>query len=329
MEPDENERDIICRAFKHQVGGHKCVLQLTENLICKPCEETERTFYNNVPSTLQPYVPRYRGEVSVCCRDNDGQRVLHARVPKSILRTSRTCLGWNGETEEENWSSSRVHHCIKNESLWKNNTAEKFIIFDNLIANFEHPCALDIKLCQHYHGICVDKNKRRRLEQKCKNSTSSTLGFRIGGMQIYQQETKKTLQFNKYYGMTINDKQAIELLKIFFGRSGKNLRDVSATLRNMHSAILNQTDYIFLSLSLLFFYDNVENQNNVTLVKPEPEENKAVRSRCKVFFIDFEKAIPATDKEVMLLPVHLKENINYGMTTLVNILDSIELETHV
>lgn len=64
MEPDsteDHEGDVICCAFRHQVGGHKCVLQVTENLICKPCEESERIFYNNVPAILQPYVPGYRG----------------------------------------------------------------------------------------------------------------------------------------------------------------------------------------------------------------------------------------------------------------------------
>lgn len=57
-------------------------------------------------------------------------------------------------------------------------------MFDNLIANFERPCALDIKLCRYYHGMCSDPSKRLVLEQKSNNSTSSTLGFRIGGMQV-------------------------------------------------------------------------------------------------------------------------------------------------
>ena len=62
---EDSEIDVICHSFKHQIGGHKCVLQISENLICKPCEEAERVFYNNVPGELKPYVPCYRGKSSI------------------------------------------------------------------------------------------------------------------------------------------------------------------------------------------------------------------------------------------------------------------------
>ena len=334
MEPDsteDHEGDVICCAFRHQVGGHKCVLQVTENLICKPCEESERIFYNNVPAILQPYVPGYRGEVSVYCKENGGHKTLHAKVSKSILRSCRTYADGNCEIEEGNWGKTRLNYCIKNESLWKNNSPEKFIMFDNLIANFERPCALDIKLCRYYHGMCSDPSKKLVLEQKCNNSTSSTLGFRIGGMQIYQHETRKMLQFNKHYGMSINDHQVIELLKIFFGRrSGTSIRDISNTIKNIHNAVLNQKDFIFLSVSLLFFYDIQETQHSVPLFQPEADldakgQNPA-KAGCKVRLIDFEKVIPVSDEEEHLIPQHLKENINFGITNLSNILDGFAIE---
>jgi len=149
--------------------------------------------------------------------------------------------------------------------------------------------------------------------------------------QIYQQETRKMLQFNKHYGMSINDHQVIELLKIFFGRrSGTSIRDISNTIKNIHNAVLNQKDFIFLSVSLLFFYDNQETQHSVPLFQPEADldakgQNPA-KARCKVRLIDFEKVIPVSDEEEHLIPQHLKENINFGITNLSNILDGFAIE---
>lgn len=329
MEPffaEEFEQVVVCRAFQHQVGGHKCVLQITDNLICKPCEEAERLFYNSTPEELKPYVPGYRGEIFVYCEGDENKHTIYAKVPRSILRNQRLNAGKDRCIGDGSWSQSRLNHCIEGGALWKDNTNEKFLMFDNLVADFERPCALDIKLCRYYHGQCEDEHKRKKLEQKSNNSTSLSLGFRICGMQVYHPETGKLEKHNKYFGMSINDNQAVDVLRTFFGNSSNtNLHNISNTVRNIHTAILNQTDFVFLSISLFFFYDCKKPDVTPSIQNAEVDDQN-VQAGFKVRLIDFEKAIASSDIKINQLPQRIKDNINYGMVNLANIIDSFVIE---
>jgi hypothetical protein len=40
------------------------MMQLDDKTVCKPLNETERRFYEQVPRELQQFVPRYEGKVS-------------------------------------------------------------------------------------------------------------------------------------------------------------------------------------------------------------------------------------------------------------------------
>lgn len=317
--------DVVCRTFRHQVGGHKCVLQLSENLICKPCEEPERIFYNNVPEVLKPYVPCYRGEVDVRCITRGNNTTFCAAVPADILNSHSSNLEnkyLNRETSpddsDDDWSKSRLTHHIKCGSLWNNKEFEKFLVLDNLIADYGKPCALDIKIGQFYHGQCDDVQKRLVLERKNNNSTSRTLGFRLCGMQVCNRENGKITKYNKHYGMALTENEVIGALRIFFeGCAKSDLQDLATNLRNIHSAIISQSDYVFLTASLFFYYDK-----KVDTIEQTHDSTARLNSCPHVRLIDMEKAVPA--QECSLLPQHVKDNIRFGMTNLTAVIENFD-----
>jgi hypothetical protein len=60
--PGSDDVTIELRPFKHQVGGHTCVLEIGKTTICKPFVERERWFYANAPDALKQFIPKYLGQ---------------------------------------------------------------------------------------------------------------------------------------------------------------------------------------------------------------------------------------------------------------------------
>lgn len=58
---NEDVISVEVRPFKHQVGGHTCVLQVGKSTICKPHVEKEVWFYEHAPEELQDFIPKYLG----------------------------------------------------------------------------------------------------------------------------------------------------------------------------------------------------------------------------------------------------------------------------
>ena len=60
--PSTDDVTIELRPFKHQVGGHTCVLEIGRTSICKPFVEREHWFYVNAPDALKQFIPKYLGK---------------------------------------------------------------------------------------------------------------------------------------------------------------------------------------------------------------------------------------------------------------------------
>lgn len=55
--------EVELRPFKHQVGGHMCVLEISNSAICKPFNSKEAWFYNHVTDSLKDFIPTYLGKL--------------------------------------------------------------------------------------------------------------------------------------------------------------------------------------------------------------------------------------------------------------------------
>lgn len=278
-----NEVEVELRPFKHQVGGHTCVLEVTRSTICKPFIQREAWFYENEPDELKDFTPKYLGETFVTCDIQDDRKCLIARVPEEIItrdglsrtepvydfslqntnkhnpkkRRKRTHSDAKGSLEA--WSSICIDRQIKRYGFWANNQPQKFIILENLVHDYKHPCLMDLKMGRRQFGEDSNEEKRKLLESRCACSTSATLGFRISGSQAYKTISESYTFHDKYFGRNLDKDGAVKEIEQFF-HNGVNLRTdvirlILNKLENLQSVLLSQTDLFFHSASLLLLYD--------------------------------------------------------------------------
>ncbi|XP_029429672.1 inositol hexakisphosphate kinase 3 isoform X2 [Rhinatrema bivittatum] len=158
-------------------------------------------------------------------------------------------------------------------SEYHENTLHRFLLLENVASQFKYPCILDLKMGTRQHGDDATEEKRARHMKKCAQSTSSSLGVRICGMQVYQADKGHFLCKDKYYGRKLSADGFRQALYHFL-HNGKCLRTdllepILLQLRTLKSVIEGQNSYRFYSSSLLIVYDGQEQaEGTVTLDHP-------------------------------------------------------------
>lgn len=158
------------------------------------------------------------------------------------------------------WSIECIERQINRYGFWANNQPQKFIMLENLVAKYHKPCMMDLKMGRRQYGEDSSTEKRKLLQDRCANSTSSSLGFRICGTQVYQELTQQYIVHNKYYGRHLNEDGVLNELQFFFSDGacvrGAVVRLIIAKLQKLKSLLENQQTFNFFSCSLLLMYDS-------------------------------------------------------------------------
>ncbi|UJR15763.1 hypothetical protein I4U23_002698 [Adineta vaga] len=139
--------------------------------------------------------------------------------------------------------------------------SQKYILLENVTARFRHPCILDLKMGKRQYADIDSDKKRQSKIQKCELSTSSTLGVRLCGMQVYQIDSGRYICTDKYFGRTLSVEGFRAALVEFFdnGRTKRLniLPEIINRLEVLYETISSLAQYRFYSGSLLIVYDGL------------------------------------------------------------------------
>jgi len=213
--------ELSLKPLKAQVGGHVYMKILNDKFVCKPLNERELQFYQNIPQILVEHIPRYQGTI--------------------VARNEETM----GIRREEASSS-------KSSKL-------EYLVLENLTKDFQKPCVLDLKMGTRMYGDFASDAKRKSQRKKSKKSTSEILGVRFCGSQRFSFSKDSYEMFDKYVGRVADETELRNLVQKFFINGGvlrgDVIKDVLDKINKMKRSVLELDEYRFYSSSLLIIYE--------------------------------------------------------------------------
>lgn len=156
-------------------------------------------------------------------------------------------------------------------NMKKHTRFERFILLEDLTADMNKPCALDLKMGTRQYGVEANERKQKLQRLKCKQTTSRKLGVRVCGLQVWELQRQKFFTKDKYFGRQIA--RGFQFAKIL----AKYLYDGYTThsilikipgiinqLQELYQFFINLDGYRMYGLSILLMYDgNINNNSSV------------------------------------------------------------------
>lgn len=191
---DSESNDVPWYASKLILCSDGLRCHLSGSLIAKPCTHEEVAFYESSVHhpNIHAFMPQYLGTLTA----SDKQPSLsivpgaqnHSRSVLSSLVTPS-----NGFTEKNSASAHHHrhhHHKITPEKAWTPSGGRKLdtgisIVLENIAEGFKRPNVLDVKLGSRLWAADAPPAKRAKLDAVSRETTSSSLGYRIAGMKVW------------------------------------------------------------------------------------------------------------------------------------------------
>uniref|UniRef100_A0A4Y0BER5 Kinase n=1 Tax=Anopheles funestus TaxID=62324 RepID=A0A4Y0BER5_ANOFN len=174
VESDEDE--IALYPLNNQVGGHTRLLLLNQSTVIKPLNLRELEFYQNIPSDIQQFVPKYRGVMQATTM---GGSKLEKRYSPSF-RDDPVRKTAASKRKREEVLRMKIHkngipsEVLKSIAQIDNSNKQYFLMLENITSAYRNPCILDLKMGTRQHGDDASAEKRSKQMAKCA-STSGRL----------------------------------------------------------------------------------------------------------------------------------------------------------
>ncbi|KAH8705154.1 arginine metabolism regulation protein iii [Talaromyces proteolyticus] len=174
--------------FDHAAAGHdglRC--HLSGSLIAKPCTAGEVAFYESsvYHSNIQAFMPQWYGTLT----STDQQQPLS--MVADIQHQGRIMLPPLTASLPTNIPNGPLHKPTPSQEIpWTPSGGRKLntgisIVLENIAEGFKRPNVLDVKLGARLWADDAPPAKRTKLDAVSKETTSSSLGFRIAGMKVW------------------------------------------------------------------------------------------------------------------------------------------------
>lgn len=132
-------------------------------------------------------------------------------------------------------------------------------MLENLVANFEYPCIIDLKMGTRLHDDNATETKKQSHESKVNETTSGALGLRITGIQIYDKSLDRFICYNKYYGRKLTPEGFRASLRQFVSTENfvahRLLERLIGRLQALRAVITQLDTFRFYTSSLLLIYE--------------------------------------------------------------------------
>ncbi|KAG1441922.1 hypothetical protein G6F56_011279 [Rhizopus delemar] len=250
--------------FDQQVAGHDR-LSANELMVIKPCQKREIEFYQ----TAQTY-PDFSDFLPQC------YGTLRAATQNDLALL---------ESELDN--------------VLVNADQEENLCLENVLHGFSRPCIMDLKLGSLLHHAQATVEKKERMIEQSKRTTSHELGLRICGMKVYDTTQCQYLAYDKQYGKSLTSQTIREaFMAYFFPHTGKNytqsipsqdnnitekmptkymqwiIECLLDTLEEMKEAVVSLPQLSLISSSLLFVYEGDREAAEITWKKMIQQDAK-------------------------------------------------------
>ncbi|KAJ5165780.1 hypothetical protein N7492_006076 [Penicillium capsulatum] len=183
--------------FDHVAAGHDGVRQtLSGSLIAKPCTQQEVEFYESsaLHPEFQEFIPLYMGSLTsaeqqpplaIAAAQESGAVFLPSSGEIPPVSTHAVDAKLNTDVVSELPPPAPAK-----EEAWVPSGGKKLetglsIVLENVASGFRRPNVLDVKLGARLWADDAPSAKRNKLDAVSKETTSSTLGYRIAGMKVW------------------------------------------------------------------------------------------------------------------------------------------------
>lgn len=178
-------------ALSGQVAGHEDSIYSLgdDSLIVKHCTPAESTFYQSIL-------------IHQTAVTKKSQLELLARLRKYLPTYHGTIqLTSEGSTEAD--------------------TGDLAVVLENLTRGYKHANVLDIKLGKQLWDDDASEEKKQRMMEAAKSSTSGETGVRLTAWQVWNNAKGEFIKVDKKFGKTVKSNELYLGLRCFFGVSSE------------------------------------------------------------------------------------------------------------
>lgn len=234
------------------------------SLVIKPCVAAEVDFYE-VSKAEHPefaqLMPTFMGSLQ---RGQSKELQNHLTTAASRSAGNEAIVlpaALETETEEKDTKdAAETNNPLRGKQL----ITGLAIVLENVLAGFQKPNFVDVKLGRRLWADDAPLSKRAKLDDVASQTTSGSLGFRIAGMKVWHPEGSGEYKvFDKFYGRNLTSDNVKDAFSTFLCLDQKTespelLRDVISNIEeavgSIEQIIANQESRVY-SASLLFVYE--------------------------------------------------------------------------